>query len=231
MKTLVLKSNFAMSAPLAGTPILPEFDPSLTFSYKLASLVSASGKVTKWANALGTYSTAADLTVLSANAPSPGTLGAVFSGPSVNYISTPVFPVALKIPAVTVLCRIKFSAGADVNPGTIFSGIESTSYAYLRRQSNGTITAGVQAVDTIASSAACPSGVWVDLAVVFNGTESRIYINDTVTNGTTGLVNLSGFRIGANVSGASLLNAEISHLQVYSRAITAAELAEIRAAL
>lgn len=231
MKTQTIRSTFALSAPLPDTPVLPSYDPSLLFSYTPASITAISGQVTKWSNAQGSYGAAADLSMPSTARPTRGSTGVVFAGPNNNYISTPVLSNPIAVPPLTVLVRIKFSAGADVNPGTIFSGIDGAGYAYLRRQSNGTLTAGVNAIDTLATTATCASGTWVDLAIVFNGSATKIYINDNETVGTTGSANMTGLRIGANIGQAVFLNAEVSHLLGYSRVIGAAELKDIRSSL
>jgi len=230
MKTLVLKASSSLSAPLAGTPVVPPFDPSLLFSYTKASITASAGKVTKWANAQGVLGTSADLTLPSSNAPSVGVDGVVFAESGSNSIATAVFPSSVSVPALTVICRLKFSSAANVNPGTIFSSADAANYAYLRRLANGTLTSGVNAADAMVTGATAAIGSFVDLAIVFNGASSRIYINDTLAvSGTTGSAALSSFRIGANAGGAIFLNAEVKQLNAYSRALSAAEIAEIRA--
>lgn len=227
MKTLVLRSLFSLSEPLPDTPVLPEFDPSLLFSYSPGSIAVNSGKVSKWSNEQGTYGASADLSIPSPTAPARGEVGAIFSGANSTFISTAEFSTPIKVPILSVLMRLKFSAVADQTQGTLFSGTQTSGYAYLRRMTDGVISAGVNAADTMRTTEKCPVNQWVNVAVVFNGASTKIYIGDKVATGTTGMASMTGLRIGANASGVFFLNAEVSHLQGYSRSLGADEIQEI----
>lgn len=226
MKTLVLRSPFALTAPLPGTPVLPAFDPSLLFSFNYQSIVSSGGLVSRWNNAQGIRGSAGDMvpsgnTVLGAN-------GVLFAS---NYMNTALFAQPLPVPTLTVLMRLNFSAAANAGPGNLFGGTDGAAYAYCRRLADGRLSIGVNGVDQIVTTQTAPSGQWVDIAVVFNGANTKVYINDGETTGTTQVGTLTAFRIGANVAGAIYLNAEVSRIQVYNRVIGADELKQIRAAL
>lgn len=231
MKTLVLKAPSALSAPLAGTPLLPAFDPSLLFSFTKAGIVLSSGKVTQWTNSQGVEGASGNLLqATAANAPTAGADGVVFNSASSQSLATAGLTQKVAVPALTVITRIKFSAAADSTPGTIFSAPDATGFAYLRRMPNGTLNAGLGGVDQLVTTAAIAAGTYADVAVVFDGANSRIYINDVLAvSGTTDNVTISSFRIGANASNATFLNAEVKQLNAYTRALTAAEIAEIRA--
>lgn len=235
MKTLVLKAPSALSAPIAGTPVVPPFDPSLLFSFNKSGIVTVSGKVTQWTNTQGVQGAGGNLIgTPSANAPTPGVDGVVFAGPSSQFMSTGVLPSPIVVPAFTVIVRLKFSSGADVNPSTVFSAADTNGYAYLRRLANGTLTlaSGNPGGDQLTTTATVPVGTYVDITAVFNGANSQIYINGTLSiSGTTGSATMTSFRLGANVAPAIFLNGEVKNLNAYSRALSAAEIAEIRAAL
>lgn len=240
MKTLVIKSRFALSAPLPGTPTMPTYDPSLMASYDASSMDLSGTTLTKWRNKQGAWGAQADLVTAKSQFPITVTEGAaVFAGgTSETYMDSSVFTNELPLGKATFIARVRFGAASDTLDCTIFSSQSTAKYAFVRRRTTtgvlGTFDLGLSQGNLQASSTlSLAKEIWADVVLVVDGTNSKFYIDDqvnTISLGTTQAA-LPSLRFGANNAGANRLNGRISHFRVYSRAIALDELKEIRAGM
>lgn len=238
MNTLVIKSNFALSAPLPGTPVMPTFDPSLMATYDRSSVVTSDGsKVTTWKNKQGMWGRKGDLNV--GNPAYPTILreaGVMFpGGTSESYMDSSLFDVPMPVGKATFLMRMRFINNADELPCTVFSTTDQDKYVFLRRARDQTFTGGVATPEIFNTTQTLPINTWAYIAFVIDGASSKVYINDEATtvnpfrNGIEST--MPSLRLGANITGTIRLVGEISHFRVYSRAIAFDELQEIRASM
>lgn len=237
MRTLVLKSRFALSNPLPGTPVLPTYDPSLMASYDATSMDVSGTTLTKWRNKQGAWGAQADL--VTGNSQFPITVengAAVFQGgSSETYMDSSAFAQPMQVGKATFLARIRFGSQADLLNCTVFASKTTDPKVFIRRTAPGTFEAGAGTPSKMFTTDVVAKEVWVDVAFVLDGANSKIYLGDKVTIGDPFLngasTDMPNLRLGANISGANRLNGRISHFQVYNRAIGADELKEIRASL
>lgn len=236
MRTLVLKSRFALSNPLPGTPVLPTYDPSLMASYDASSMDVSGTTLTKWRNKQGAWGSAGDLVTAKSQFPITVDNGAaVFQGGgSESYMNSSVLAPAMPVGKATFLARIRFGTGADGVGCTVFSSMDTNKFVFLRRNATDrNFTGGVSGAEMYVNSMqTVAEGAWVDVALVADDGKCRIYVNDAYTEGqTTSSGSLPSLRLGANASGVNRLIGRISHFQVYNRAIGVDELKEIRASM
>lgn len=237
MKTLVLISPFALSAPLPGTPVLPSYDPSLMASYDASSMEVSGNQLIKWKNRQGAWGAAGDLVTGKAGNPITVDDGAaVFAGGGAEtYMDSSALVSPLPVGKATFLARMRFGSQADALECTIFASNSADPRAFLRRRSAGTFEAAAGTSAKMFTTDTVAKEVWVNIAIVFDGAQSKIYLGDKVTTGDPFLNNrptaMPNLRLGANISGANRLNGRISHFQVYNRAIGADELKDIMASL
>ncbi|WP_430491623.1 LamG-like jellyroll fold domain-containing protein [Pseudomonas fulva] len=236
MKTLVLKSRFALSSPLPGTPVLPTYDPSLMASYDASSMDVSGTTLTKWRNKQGAWGSAGDLVTAKSQFPITVDNGAaVFQGGvSETYMNSSVLAAAMPVGKATFLARVRFGTGADGVGCTIFSSMDTNKFVFLRRNATTrNFTGGVSGTEQyVDATQTVAEGVWADIALVADEGKCRIYVNDSYTDGSTFAAgSMPSLRLGANAAGVNRLIGRISHFQVYSRAIGADEMKEIRASL
>ncbi len=235
MNTLVIKSNFALSAPLPGTPVMPTYDPSLMATYDRSSVVTSDGStVTAWKNKQGMWGSKGDLHVAKPEFPTIlREAGVMFpGGTSESYMDSSLFDVPMLVGKATFLMRMRFVNNADELPCTVFSTTDPNNYVFLRRTRDQALTGGVSTPEIFYTPQTVPINTWADIAFVIDGASSKVYINDEATtvdpfrDGIEG--NMPSLRLGANITGTVRLAGEISHFRVYSRAIAPDELKEVR---
>ncbi len=237
MNTLVIKSNFALSAPLPGTPMMPTYDPSLMASYDASSMELNGTTLTKWRNKQGTWGSQADLVTAKAQFPITVDNGAAvfLGGASETYMDSAVLTNELPLGKATFIARIRFGSAADNVDGTIFSSQSTAKYAFVRRKANvSTFDLGIsQGNPQATSTLSLAKEVWADVVLVVDGNNSKFYINDQVNAVALGTAQaaLPSLRLGANNSGVNRLVGRISHFRIYNRAIELDELKEIRESL
>lgn len=236
MRTLVLRSRWALSNPLPGTPVLPAYDPSLMASYDASSMDVSGTTLTKWRNKQGAWGSAGDLVTGKSQFPITVNNGAaVFAGGgSETYMNSSVLAAAMPVGKATFLARVRFGAGADTTGCTIFSSQDTNKFVFLRRNApDRNFTGGVSGQEMyVNATQTLAEGVWADIALVADEGNCRIYVNDAYTEGkTTSSGAMPSLRLGANAAGVNRLIGLISHFQIYSRAIGAYELQEIRSNL
>lgn len=104
---------------------------------------------------------------------------------------------------------------------------ESGDYVEFGITPNATPTWTVAQADSV-----LPASTWTHIAAVSNDTDMRIYINgvldnDSITSYTSGIYNNSGvFRVGS-LGGSNHYNGSLKDVAVFSRALTADEVASI----
>lgn len=240
MNTLVIKSNFALSAPLPGTPMMPTYDPSLMASYDASSMEVNGTTLVKWKNKQGAWGELGDLVTAKPQFPITVNNGAAvfLGGGSETYLDSSVLAAELPLGKATFIARIRYGAGAETLDGTIFSSQSTAKYAFARRRVSlgvpGTFDVGLSQGNPQASTTlVLAKEVWADVALVVDGNNSKFYIDDQVNTVALGVnqAALPSLRLGANNAGVNRLVGRISHFRVYSRAIELDELKEIRESL
>ncbi|WDM88149.1 LamG domain-containing protein [Pseudomonas asiatica] len=240
MKTLVIKSRFALSAPLPGTPVMPTYDPSLMASYDASSMDVSGTTLTKWRNKQGAWGSLGDLVTAKSQFPiSVDNGAAVFlGGTSETYMDSSALVSELPLGKATFIARVRFGASSDTLDCTIFSSQSTAKYAFARRRTStgtpGTFDVGLsQGNPQATTTLSLAKEVWADVVLVVDGNNSKFYIDDQVNTLALGLTNaaLPSLRLGANNAGANRLNGRISHFRIYNRAIALDELQEIRASM
>lgn len=237
MRTLVLRSRWALSNPLPGTPVLPAYDPSLMASYDASSMDVSGTTLTKWRNKQGAWGSAGDLVTAKSQFPITVDNGAAvfLGGGNETYMDSSAFEQPMQVGKATFLARIRFGSQADALNSTIFATRTTDPKVFIRRMDTGKFEAGAGTAAKIFTTDAVAKETWVDIAFVLDGENSKIYLGEKVTTGDPFLngaqTDMPNLRLGANISGANRLNGRISHFQVYNRAIGADELKEIRASL
>lgn len=237
MNTLVIKSNFALSAPLPGTPLMPTYDPSLMCSYDASSMDVSGTTLTKWRNKQGAWGAQADLVTAKAQFPITVDSGAAvfLGGASETYMDSSVLTNELPLGKATFIARIRFGSAADNVDGTVFSSQSTAKYAFVRRKASvSTFDLGIsQGNPQATSTLSLAKEVWADVALVVDGNNSKFYINDQVNAVALGSVPAAfpSLRLGANNSGVNRLVGRMSHFRIYNRAIELDELKEIIASM
>lgn len=236
MNTLVIKSNFKLSAPLPGTPVMPSYDPSLMASYDAGSMEVSGNVLTKWKNKQGIWGALGDLVTVKPQSPIIVDNGAaVFvGGSSETFMDSSALVDEMPLGKATFIARIRFGSAADSVDGTVFSSQSTARYAFLRRYAGaGTFYGGVSGNVQVTTTIPLVKEVWADIAMVVDGGNSKIYVNDQFDTVNMGSVpsSLPSLRIGANNAGVNRLIGRISHLRIYNRAIALDELKEIRASM
>lgn len=160
-----------------------------------------------------------------------------------RYFRVPSFqtdPTLAAVPNLTIECRVLANAYQTANP--FISSIIGIEENFLLRFGDVSIAnnqlqlAGGKVVGSnkfpVTSKASFSTGQWIHVAVVYNGATNALYINgvlDNYTDAAPGGINLTdtysnGFLIGSS-AGSRYLNGAISEARVWSRALSAKELA------
>ena len=96
---------------------------------------------------------------------------------------------------------------------------------------NGSLRIG-SADRTVNATAALATNTWTHLAMTYDGTTMRLYVNGTqvATRAQTGSIatSTSALRIGGNSVWGEWFSGQIDEVRVYNRALTAAEVATVR---
>lgn len=188
----------------AATQSIPNFAPGQTAALQLGSTAGAD-----------------------ANDPTPSQQGMVLA--TNDYLAAPVLPYGAN--AGTVIAVHKAAQLASVE-NYIFSHFSPTARVYIRADRDGAAyKIGVAGSSSITTGQTCDIGQWQFVAMTYSEGTWRFYKNAGLpTSGTyTGIVSgISNSYVGAIDTGtgaASFWNGPLSHILVYSRALTDAEIA------
>lgn len=219
--TLLLKSASALTAPLSGTPKIPDIDTALIWSLDTSSLVLAEGAtVTSWI-ATGTT------TLINR------TYNFAFTGwgfPIYSAAGGPNGHAAVMFNGSQQLCNGAGTA-AVVQPITYAFVTKSTAFASTQSR---TLASGSQIVGPgnsgyyASGGTRLESGVnstdWQVIVVVFDGANSKIKVgNGAILTGATGAALVASARNclggqGSTLTGVGLVGG-IAHGRAYNRAL------------
>lgn len=234
MSTLILKAPGVLTAPLPGTPSVPDLVRGLLFSFDADKLVlNDADPVASWPNSGGTLSSSGNLTFASADRPkllkngvSAGHQSVRFTTSPATFLRTnqnaPFNPAPVTPISVTVL--LKFAKAADGSTvQNIFSGRVIEKYLSARRNASGRISMGANGADQIVSLGTAPVATWFPVTFIFNGTKSRMFFGSEKLSGTTLQTDWDGIVLGANAIQANNMDGEIAAFCGYSRVLSDAE--------
>lgn len=132
----------------------------------------------------------------------------------------------------TVFMIIKLNYVPDTtNYKTIFDG-NSANFSFSIRSNGIQINTGSSIASSDVSNSFLNSGEYA-IAIYFNGSNSRVYVNDndstlgSVINNYSGTNQLTGLTLGNNKDGTNSFNGFISEVAIFNRVIKASERKEI----
>lgn len=236
MNTLILKAPGVLTNPVPGTPLVPDLSRSVLLEYNAEKLIVIDGAdVATWPNSDGSWGNVADLLYASATRPkmasngvSQGHAAVRFSKASATLLKTN--SVVALVPRVetplTVMALVKFNAPADGSAvQNIFSGRtgDAGGFVYARRDALGRMNIGSGGVDQLINSTPVPVGTWFTVSCVFDGANSKLFIDKVKTTGTCGASYWDGISLGANAVAINNMDGDIAVVKAYSRALSDAE--------
>ncbi len=234
MQALIITAPGALSNPIAGTPKVPDLSRALLLEYDADKLTLADGAdVTAWNSTDGSWGASANLPYASAvrpkfsrNALGNGHATVKFSRTSATLLKThsgvALSPV-VRTP-LTVMALVKFNAASDGFAATVFSGRtgDAGGYVYCRREISGRLSMGAGANQEILSQIVSPD-VLMCIACVFDGANSKLFVDKVKTAGTTSGAFWDGVSLGANAVGTNNLDGDIAAMRAHTRALSDAE--------
>ncbi len=234
MQALILKAPGALSNPIAGTPKVPNLARGLLLEYDADQLTLAdAADVTAWNSIDGSWGTEANLPYASGVRPkfsrsgfNTGHASVKFTRASATLLKTHS-TIAL-VPAIntplTVLALVKFNTASDGFASTVFSGRTGNAggYVYCRREISGRLSMGAGANQELLSQIVSP-GIWMVVACVFDGANSKLFVDKVKASGTTSGAYWDGLVLGANAVGSNNLDGDIASMRAYTRALSDAE--------
>lgn len=167
-----------------------------------------------------------------------GSLGAVEFGGADHFEISDANQVGLDITgAITIACRVKLFATAG-NQALVAKDGAAASRGYKLYLASAVPKCDLSndgtAVTTATGLTVLNGNQWYSLAVVYNGTDIRLYVNGVLdSNGasnpkayTAGIVNSSQkFYLAARSNDSEFLNGRLCHVFIFNEAKTAAEIA------
>jgi hypothetical protein len=239
MQALILKAPGVLTNPLPGTPKLPDLTRKLLLEYDADQLTLAdAADVSAWNSTAGSWGALANLPYASAVRPkyarngySAGHGSVKFSRASATLLKTHS-AVALDPRASTplsVVALVKFNAASDGVAATIFSGRTGDvgGYVYCRREISGRLSIGAGANQEILGPIVS-SGEWMVVACIFDGANSKLFVDKVKTIGSTSAAYWDGIVLGANAVATNNLDGEIAAFRAYSRALSDEEVLLLR---
>lgn len=128
-----------------------------------------------------------------------------------------------------------FSAAAWVKlratPGTVQHILQqegASGRIWLDRKGNGTLETNIGNISTV-STGTIPIGVWTHVAVTYDGTTVKLYLNGQPDGSRVVIAESStgGMIVGANKTFGALWNGQIDNLHIYDRRLTAANVLDL----
>jgi hypothetical protein len=231
MSTLILKAPGVLTAPLPGTPTIPDLVRGLLFNFDADKLMlNDADPVASWPNSDGSMASAANLVFASTDRPKLVKNGVSTGHQSVRLTTSPAtflrtnqnapFNPAPATP-ISVSVLLKFAKAADGSTvQNIFSGRVVEKYLSARRNASGRISMGANGADQIVSQGMAPVGIWFPVTFIFNGAKSRMFFGSEKLSGTTTQTDWDGIVLGANALQANNMDGEIAAFCAYNRALS-----------
>lgn len=239
MATLIMRAPGALSAPIAGTPVIPDLSRGILFDFDADTIaMNENDPIQAWLNSQGSWGASANLTLSATERPRYAKNGVAAGHASANFTASPATSIrttstAPITPAVntpiTVAALVKFNSAADgTNFQNVFSGRTVEKYVSARRNASGRMSMGANAADQIFTLATAPVNTWFVLTCVFNGANSALFVEKSKTVGTTSQAEWDGIVLGANAISAANMSGGIAAIRAYTRALSDAEVFLLR---
>lgn len=239
MATLIMRAPGALSAPIAGTPVIPDLSRGILFDFDADAIgLNDNDTIQAWNNSGGSWGASANLNVALADKPkyakngvTAGHASAKFTlSPATSIRTTSVTPIAPPANTpITVAALIRFNAAADGSTQqSIFSGRTAEKYLSARRNASGRMSMGANAADQIFTQATAPAATWFVLTCIFNGANSAMFVDKFKTPGSTSQAEWDGLILGANAISTSNLVGDIAAIRAYTRVLSDAEVLLLR---
>ena len=218
--------TFAGGTPASSTAVFPvvSYATPGTYAVKLRAQ-NAAGR--------DSLTRTGYLTVLAAG-PSGGSFALLYNGTS-KYVDAG--PLNLSGAALTLECWVKANSFKTAFPNiSSLMGMEGSGASAMLRLGDASLAANkVQFVLTlngadvkVASIASLSPNTWYHLAATYNGAEMKLYVNGALdaTQAATGAISANGvFALGRNYADSRILDGSLDEVRVFTRALTAAEVA------
>ncbi len=164
-------------------------------------------------------------------------LGTNFSGSTQYLYITDAAQVGLDITgAITISCWVK-PANTSATKNYVAKHAASGNYGYTVYQNTSNkfgflLSSDGTSYSSVISNTTLSTGTWYHIAVVYDGTDLRIYVNGlldcTPVSYTLGIYNnTAGFYIGANSIPNAYTNAVIDDVAIWSRALSDSEVYDV----
>lgn len=237
--TFIMKSNETIQSPIAGTPALPDITSGLIFAYDAAKL--SPGEMASWPQSGGSRKDGdlSDMHATSSRRPTAvagvlnGRTVARFEAAKQQYARTPAtFPgggknVTMPSTQAFLLRPATLTGTTNVLTGGTVEGVS----CYLATGLAGSVVqAGGGVVGELKASKTLSVGAWSVVVSVFDGANSRIYIDGMeVAAGATGLAApgaayLPRITVGANTgANTQYFDGDIAQINIYGRALSASD--------
>lgn len=211
-----LNGDIWFDTSVAGGPSIPAMPSGLVAHWSVSDLSLANGAtVTSWADRVG------GLALTASGAPSySGTVEAV-SYDGVDDMHNA--PLALAQPSTYItIFRLPSSTVSQPILGseTLIHSISTTSTSILQANHGASLQ----------RSGVIPANTWMMASVVANGSSSGISVDAGArTSGGGGANGRTTVRVASNTAGTSFARLDVKSILVFNRALTDAELADVKA--
>ncbi|MBF8802204.1 LamG-like jellyroll fold domain-containing protein [Pseudomonas asiatica] len=240
MQALILKAPGVLTNPIPGTPKLPDLSRKLLVDYDADQLtLTDAADVTVWNNSSdGSWGAQANLAYASGVRPkfarngySAGHAAINFSRANATFLKThSSIPLAPRTNTpITVATLVKFNAASDGVAATLFSGRTGDvgGYVYCRREISGRLSMGAGANQELLGPIVSP-GQWMVVICIFDGPNSKLFVDKVKTTGTTSSAYWDGIVLGANAVATNNIDGDIAAVRAYSRALSDEEVRLLR---
>lgn len=234
--TFILKSDETIETPISGTPSLPDITTGLLFAYDASTLPP--GEMASWPQSGGSR-TDGNLTDVHASTSRrpvavPGVLNgrtvARFEAAKQQYARTPTsFPGGGKSVTMPSTQAFLIRPASMVSTTNILTGggVDGVSHYLATGLAGGLVQTGGGTVGELKASRPLMEGRWAVVISVFDGAQSRIYIDGVeVAAGSAGVANpdlasLPRITVGTNTgANTQFFDGDIAQFSIYSRALT-----------
>ncbi|MBI3651458.1 MAG: HYR domain-containing protein [Acidobacteria bacterium] len=162
-----------------------------------------------------------------------GKVGQAFTFSGSTLVSAPN-SASLNLTGTAVTIDGWINPNSNATDAVYFGKTSSGANDYLLLYQFSNISAIIKTgtTETILNTGVSPTvGVWTHIALVYNGTDMRVYVNGVLTGGATAKTgNLAGSNVPFSIGGRSgglFFNGLIDEVEVFGRALSAAEILSI----